>query len=58
VADAASLQARATKVLGWVLDGTLKLRIGRVYPLAAAAEAQRDLAARTTTGKLLLQIAG
>jgi NADPH2:quinone reductase len=57
VADAASLQARATKVLGWVLDGTLKLRIGRVYPLAAAAEAQRDLAARTTTGKLLLQIA-
>jgi NADPH2:quinone reductase len=40
-----------------VLDGTLKLRIGRVYPLAAAAEAQRDLAARTTTGKLLLQIA-
>ena len=57
VADAASLQARATKVLGWVLDGTLKLRIGRVYPLAAAAEAQRDLSARTTTGKLLLQIA-
>jgi NADPH2:quinone reductase len=57
VADAASLQARATKVLGWVLDGTLKLRIGRVYPLSAAAEAQRDLAARTTTGKLLLQIA-
>src|SRR5476651_392644 len=57
VADAPSLQARATKVLGWVLDGTLKLRIGRVYPLSAAAEAQRDLAARTTTGKLLLQIA-
>ena len=48
------LLARAGEVLGWVADGSLAVRIGREYPLAEAAEAQRALAGRETTGKVLL----
>jgi NADPH:quinone reductase len=54
VATRAELLERASAVLGWVADGTLKVRIGREFPLAAAAEAHRDLESRRTTGKLLL----
>ena len=36
-------------------EGELTARIGAVYPLAEAAQAQIDLAARRTTGKLLLR---
>ena len=35
-------------------DGKLEVRIGGSYPLAEAARAQEDLAARKTTGKLVL----
>lgn len=35
-------------------EGSLRLRIGERFPLADAAEAQRALASRGTTGKLLL----
>jgi NADPH:quinone reductase len=55
-ADAASLQERATKVLHWVAQGSLKLRIERTYPLAELAQAHRDLEARKTTGKLVVEI--
>jgi NADPH:quinone reductase len=48
------LLARAADVLGWVGDGSLDVRIGGRYPLAEARRAQEDLAARRTTGKLLL----
>jgi NADPH2:quinone reductase len=48
------LLARAGDVLGWVESGKLKLRIDRTYPLANAAQAHIDLAARATSGKLLL----
>ena len=34
--------------------GDLSVRIGGRYPLDAAADAQRDLQSRRTTGKLLL----
>jgi NADPH2:quinone reductase len=37
-----------------VLEGRLTPLIGETYPLADAERAHRDLAARTTTGKLLL----
>jgi NADPH2:quinone reductase len=37
-----------------VREGRLKPLIGETYPLADAERAHRDLAARTTTGKLLL----
>jgi NADPH2:quinone reductase len=54
VAIRAELLERAAAVLGWVADGTLKVRIEREFPLAAAAEAHRELESRRTTGKLLL----
>jgi NADPH2:quinone reductase len=53
-ADAATLQARASDVLGGVADGSLKVRIDREYPLPEAAEAHRALEARETAGKVLL----
>ena len=54
VATREELLQRAERVLGWVADRSLAVRIGREYPLAQAAEAQRALAARETTGKVLL----
>lgn len=45
---------RAEELLGWVADGSLKVRIGREFPLAAAADAHRELEGRRTTGKVLL----
>jgi NADPH:quinone reductase len=49
-----ALEKRAADVFGWILSGKLKVRIGHRYPLAEAAQAQRDLEARKTTGKVLL----
>jgi len=57
VADADSYRKRATKVLNWVAQGSLKLRIERTYPLAELAQAHRDLEGRKTTGKLVIDIA-
>ncbi|MGA2737614.1 MAG: quinone oxidoreductase [Bryobacteraceae bacterium] len=45
---------RAGDILGWVASGELKIRVDRTYPLAAAAQAHRDLEGRHTAGKLLL----
>jgi NADPH:quinone reductase len=53
-ADREELLRRAGEVLDGVRAGTLRLRIERTYPLAAAADAHRDLEGRSTTGKLLL----
>jgi NADPH2:quinone reductase len=53
-ATRAELVERAGEVLGWVKDGTLRVRIDRELPLAQAAEAHRLLESRTTTGKVLL----
>jgi NADPH2:quinone reductase len=50
----AELEMRAGDVLGWVADGSLKLRLEHEYPLTDAAQAHRDLEARRTTGKVLL----
>jgi NADPH2:quinone reductase len=47
---------RAGDVLKWIDEGKLKLHIDRVYPLAEAAQAHRDLEGRRTTGKLLLAV--
>ena len=54
VADAAELRWRASEVFDWIASGELDVRIGGRYPLADAGRAQQDLAARRTTGKLLL----
>jgi NADPH2:quinone reductase len=50
----AELEWRAGEVLGWAASGKLKLRTEYTYPLANAAQAQIDLEARKTTGKILL----
>ena len=55
LASRADLLDRAGDVLRRVADGTLKVHIGGRYPLEAAAQAQEDLAARRSTGKLLLE---
>jgi NADPH2:quinone reductase len=49
------LEWRANDVLHSIAAGDLKLRIHKVYPLAEAAQAHRDLEGRKTTGKLLLK---
>jgi NADPH2:quinone reductase len=54
VATRADLMARAADVFNGIAGGTLKLRSEHTYPLADAAQAQRDLESRKTTGKLLL----
>lgn len=54
IASRAELEARADDVLGWIGNGTLKLRIEHTYALKDAAEAHRDLESRKTTGKVLL----
>ena len=53
-AEREELLARAADVFSWVADGSLDVRIGGRYPLEQARQAQEDLAARKTTGKLLL----
>ncbi len=49
------LEWRANDVLQSIARGEIKLRIHKVYPLAEAAQAHRDLEGRKTTGKLLLK---
>ena len=46
---------RANDVLQSIARGELKLRIHKVYPLAEAEQAHRDLEGRKTSGKLLLR---
>ena len=48
------LHAMAGHVFAALRDGILKPEIHRRYPLAAAADAHRDLEARRTTGQIVL----
>jgi NADPH2:quinone reductase len=50
------LRGRADELFGAVLNGTLNVRIGARFPLAEAADAQRALEGRATTGKVILEI--
>jgi NADPH2:quinone reductase len=54
VASRDELLWRAGQLFEWIAAGELDVRIGGEYPLADAARAHDDLAARRTTGKLLL----
>lgn len=56
VTDQEEIGWRAGELFDLWRDGRLKIRIGQTYPLAEAAAAHADLAARRTTGKLLLEI--
>jgi len=48
------LLARTGALFGMIAEGKLKLQIAKTYPLAEAAQAHRDMEARTMAGKLLL----
>jgi len=52
--DRAELLQRAGDLFGWTASGKLKLRIDKVSLLSQAAEAQRLLESRKTTGKIVL----
>jgi NADPH2:quinone reductase len=54
IATREELLSRAEDLFGWITQGKLDVRIGGRYPLADAARAHEDLAARRTTGKLIL----
>ena len=54
IASRAELEWRAGQVLNWAAGGELQLRMEHSYPLAEAAQAQIDMEARKTTGKVLL----
>jgi NADPH2:quinone reductase len=45
---------RSGDVLDWIAAGKLKLHIHKIWPLAQAGDAHRELEGRKTTGKLLL----
>lgn len=50
------LQMRSQDVLAGIKHGWLKLRIEHILPLEKAAEAQRMLESRGTTGKVILEV--
>jgi NADPH:quinone reductase len=54
IATREELLARAGDLFRWIRQGRLEVHIGGRYPLDQAARAQEDLAARHTTGKLIL----
>ncbi len=54
IATREDLLQRSGDLFDWIGSGKLKVHIGETFPLAEAAEAQKKLAARLTTGKLLL----
>lgn len=48
------MRTSAARLFALMLDGKVKVRIGARFPLAEAAEAQRALEARATTGSTVL----
>jgi NADPH:quinone reductase len=48
------LQEMAGRVFGAMRDGTIQVEVRHRYPLAAAADAHRDLEARRTSGQIVL----
>ena len=55
VSDPSELRQRSSDLFGWLAEGRLRLRIYKIYKLAEAGQAHRDLEARKTSGKLLLK---
>ena len=55
IASREELEWRSSDLFRWIGGGQLKINIDKIYPLAEAAEAHRDLEGRKTTGKLLLK---
>jgi NADPH2:quinone reductase len=55
ISDPAELRWRSSDLFQWIAEDRLKLCIHKIYALADAAQAHRDLESRKTTGKLLLK---
>ena len=55
MSDPAELNWRSSDIFNWIATGKLNLHIQKVYALADAAQAHRDLEGRKTTGKQLLK---
>jgi NADPH:quinone reductase len=49
------LDWRSSDLFRWIAAGQLKTHIYKIFPLAQAADAHRDLESRRTSGKLLLK---
>jgi NADPH:quinone reductase len=56
IASRDDLEWRSSDLFRWIGEGQLKINIDKIYPLAEAAQAHRDLEGRKTTGKLLLKV--
>ncbi len=54
VQDRTELLQRANDLFTWIGEGKLRVRIAKTFPLDQAADAQRFLASRAATGKVLL----
>lgn len=54
IATRDELLGRANDLLGWALDGSIRVRVDRELPLPQAAEAHRALEGRRTAGKVVL----
>jgi NADPH:quinone reductase len=50
------LEAAAKELFDVVLSGAVKIEVSQTYPLKEAAQAQRDLEARKTTGSTVLTV--
>jgi NADPH2:quinone reductase len=53
-ADVTAMRMAASELFGLVEQGTLRIEIGRTYPLRSAADAHRDMESRKVSGSLLL----
>ena len=54
MSDRSELLDRSSDLFEWIAAGQLQIRIDKSFPLAEVAEAQRQLEARKTTGKVIL----
>ncbi len=54
ISSRGDLLKRASDIFNWILSGELTIHIGGEFPLSEVVEAHTKLAARQTTGKLLL----
>jgi NADPH2:quinone reductase len=54
MSDRSELLDRSNDLFDWIAAGQLKIRVDKSFPLTEVAEAQRQLEARKTTGKVIL----
>jgi NADPH2:quinone reductase len=56
IATREEFEGYANTILDWIVNGRVKVKVHKVYPLSDVVRAQNDLEGRKTTGKLLLKI--